>query len=72
MTTIDIRKQKEPIVDAIIFADTAAFAATKLVKARGYVFLASKYTEASDIATKQDAHNLIKALQKAIELGWWA
>jgi hypothetical protein len=26
---------------------------------------------ASAIATKQDAENLIKALQKAIELGWF-
>ena len=71
MTTIDIRKQKAPSVDAIIFADTAAFAATKLAKDRGYVFLASEYTEASYIATKQDAQNLIKALHKAINLGWW-
>lgn len=71
MATIDIRKQKESIIDTIMFADETALAATQLVKATGYAFLSSEYCKANDIATKQDAQNLIKALQKAIELGWW-
>lgn len=71
MVTIDIRKYKEQKIDVIEFADKAGFAATRLVKMHGYAFLASEHTTAS-ISSKAAAQNLIKALEKAIELGWWS
>ncbi len=72
MVTIDIRKHKEQKIDVIEFADKAGFAATRLVKMHGCAFLASEHTTASDISSKAAAQNLIKALEKAIELGWWS
>ena len=69
MVTIDIRKHKEQKIDVIEFADKVG-GATRLVKMHGYAFLASEHTTAS-ISSKAAAQNLIKALEKAIELGWW-
>lgn len=73
MSIIDIREQVE--VSNIIFADPTACAectAIKLDRCHGYARLIDQCGNgACAIATKQDAQNLIKALQKAIELGWW-
>ena len=68
---MDIHKEKKEDFKAIQFADPCACAATHIVNAKGYVFLASEYMSASDIATADDARNLIKALEKALVLGWW-
>lgn len=67
---IDIRDANTPEIDSIIFSnksDTDAFE----------LFLCGSCTEIRSeesfvhIDSKEDALNLIKALQKAIELGNW-
>ena len=73
MSTIDIRKYEPPEIDRIVFAEnkdsvytTIAYELTKehkrinIVDGDAYVIVTSK----------EHAENLIKALNKAIELGW--
>ena len=70
---IDIRTGATSIVDAIIYADVKD-------ERDGYKLRLDSemtYIESSDgtsifIDSKQDAENLIKALQKAIELDNWS
>lgn len=73
MSVFDVRKSGDNEVTRIQFADTSAGYGCSLVKdSEGDVTLVDYEDEwASTIATKQDAENLIKALQKAIELGWF-
>lgn len=73
MTTFDVRNTTNNEVTKIIFADAnAGYGCGLVVDWEGNVTLVD-YEEdgASTIATKQDAENLIKALQKTIDLGWF-
>ena len=73
MSTFDVRNTTDTEVIKIIFSDITSYCGCSLIKdSEGDVMLADYEDEvASYIATKQDAENLIKALQKAIELGWF-
>lgn len=73
MSTFDVRNTVDNEVTRIQFADPTAGCGCSLVKdSEGDVTLVDYEDDwASNIATKQDAENLIKALQKAIELGWF-
>lgn len=73
MPVFDVRNTKDNEVTKIAFADKTAGYGCSLVKdSEGDVTLVDYEDDwASNIATKQDAGNLIKALQKAIELGWF-
>ena len=78
MVTIDVRDVKEGVVTTIIFADSddSWITAVALVKEgvnSGVVGIQSDFgDETYKILNKEHAHNLIKALNKAIELGWLA
>ena len=70
MTTIDIRKEGQKAT-SIRFADfTLRDNVVKLSVFQGSVYINTDIGS-SRISSEEDAENLIKALQKAIELGWW-
>ena len=79
MAIIDIRDDDNG-TDIIKFSDAIGSRAVELQKSCGDVYINS-YDEITDhrqggghyviINSKTDAENLIKAIQKAIELGWW-
>ena len=73
MSTFDVRNTKDNEVVKITFADSNSGYGCSIAKnSYGDVTLFDCEEDwASSIATKQDAENLIKALQKAIELGWF-
>ena len=73
MSTFDVRNTKDNEVVKITFADKTAGYGCSLVKESegGVALVDCEDNFASYVATKQDAENLIKALQKAIELGWF-
>lgn len=76
MAMIDIRNIEQSEITKIEFADESEryHNAQFLVKGLdGAVEIESLDVEAGiTIASEEDAQNLIKALQKAIELGWWS
>lgn len=76
MTAIDIRKDVPLPVDTIVFADdNVAFDNIIQVSARSY-YGDTQVLEFWDVEQNsmrvdaRDVENLIKALQKAIDLGW--
>lgn len=73
MATIDIRDGLEVEIDTIKFSDKENYEDAAFLKKGSFVSVEA--AESGDwtycIATETDAQNLIKALQKAIELGWW-
>lgn len=75
MATIDIRNEDNEEVQVIVFGDEKSsggfWQANRLDNAEldGYFFI-SDSVESVVINSKDHAHNLIKALNKAIELGW--
>ena len=72
MSMIDIRQVEDSLINRIQFADAFnSIESDSISKNEGGVFIESDEYECMKLATKQDAENLIKALQKAIELGWW-
>lgn len=68
MTSIDIRKEQVDDIDEIIFADNDAYC---LIRTGGDIIdiydISEDYVQ---IVSKEHALNLIKALEKAIELEW--
>ena len=73
MATIDIRDGMDVEIDVIKFSDVETFEDVCYLKKTSFVAI---HTNAEGIEpvfidSKADAQNLIKALQKAIELGWW-
>lgn len=71
MTTIDIRKDSVEHIDEIVFYENCA-----LTPDNGTVDIKCKqgyYTQGSFycVECKEEAEDLIKALQKALELGWF-
>ena len=73
MAIFDVRNTKDNEVFKITFADgNLGYGCSIAKNSYGDVTLFDCEEDwASAIATKQDAENLIKALQKAIELGWF-
>jgi len=73
MATIDIRDGLEVEIDVIKFSDVKNFEDVCCLKKTSFVAIHTheESTEPVFIDSKKDAQNLIKALQKAIELGWW-
>lgn len=70
---IDIRNGTNSVVDAIIYADIKDERdGYKLVLDSEMTHIVSSDGTSIFIDTKEDAENLIKALQKAIELGNWS
>lgn len=70
---IDIRSGTTSMVDSIIYADIKDERdAYKLVLDSEMTRIVSSDGTNIFIDTKEDAENLIKALQKAIELGNWS
>ena len=72
MATIDVRDEVEDVVQVIKFSDSYA---THLVgegigKEGSFVMLYDDNDDYVVVNDKQHALNLIKALNKAIELGW--
>lgn len=73
MATIDIRKQEGQVVTEIVFSDNNHNACT-LKNAWNTVAIESKNGHCAVrlvITNKEDAENLILALKKSIELGWF-
>lgn len=70
MATIDIRKEQDSEIDLIKFSSDNLF--QSITKGRyGVYFCDSDGDAVGCIDAEEDAKNLIKALEKAIELGWW-
>ena len=70
MTTIDIRKGDQETITEIVFHDDCSLTKnvnTADIKCGEGVGYAAHYS----IEYKEEAENLIKALQKALELGWF-
>lgn len=67
---IDIRKECMSEIDKIIFAEFIKNSNAMILRKVKSIWITSETSEVS-IASKEDAENLIKALQKAIELNWW-
>jgi len=82
MRSIDIRTSKEEVVTIIKFADGDDYESVvelQLIPENDCVYLNSsgearqRDGECTNVVldSKEDAQNLIKALESAIELGWW-
>lgn len=73
MITIDIRKQCNEETRRIRFSDSSGSIENAELLQR-YIDVVGINSEDREIflTSKEDAENLIKALQKAIELGWWS
>jgi len=82
MLSIDVRSTKEEVVTIIQFAegeDCKSVVELQFIPENECVYLNSseeaRYRDGDGtnviLDTKEDALHLIKALQKAIELGWW-
>jgi len=74
MSTIDIRNDKvDDVVDCILFADPSEdnYAAFELIYRFGEVYIRDDEKTMVLIETKTNSENLIKALTKAIHLGWF-
>ena len=70
LTTIDIRKDSVETIDKIVFYDNCALTLdddTVDIKCEQGYTQGSYYC----VEFKDEAENLIKALQKALELGWF-
>lgn len=74
MATIDIRDVTDAEIDVIKFSDVKGNEDVCFLKKNTFVSIET--AEENDwnyyIDSKEDAQNLIKALEKAIELGWWS
>ena len=71
MATIDIRNEEKQVVTEIVFSDVELCASSIMQHPIG-IFITNQHRSASSkIANKEDAENLILALKKAIELGWF-
>ena len=72
MASIDIRVNSKEEITNIEFADSMENNAYILTKYTGYAGIQIENEDFGvEISSKEDAQNLIKALEKAIELGWW-
>lgn len=74
MTTIDIRNVCEQQIEEIQFADEGDYYNVQFLireDENNNVTIKANHAEPLVIESKEDAENLIKALQKAMELGWW-
>lgn len=81
MNIIDVRKDEQDPVSIITFAEGGAYSSAVEVNCVGgcvFINSAGEVTagrggdnEYCEIDTKEDALHLIKALEKALELGWW-
>lgn len=67
---IDIRHRVNDEIDSITFAGFSGSDAAGLQKLGSSVEIQSE-DAALTIGCVEDARNLIKALQKALELNWW-
>lgn len=70
MASIDVRKDTKTKISKIQFSDSMYGCAYYLDSNGGHA-VTIQGACAVYIASKEDAQNLIKALEKAIELGWW-
>lgn len=77
MSTIDVRGEVEDVVDTIVFAETHGRASGRENVPLAYCLTCDKSTvvirdtmEYVLVNDKERALHLIKALNKAIELGW--
>ena len=74
MATIDIRDGMDAEIDTIKFSDKENSEDAAYLRKGSFVSISTYYEEDTGpvfIDSETDAKNLIKALQKAIELGWW-
>ena len=71
---IDIREYDNSLIEEILFAEKEEarpeIATILLHSGEGKVYIVSQQAYVA-VLTKQDVKNLIKALNKAIELGWF-
>lgn len=74
MATLDIRFDGEQTVDTILFASSDDIGADKLTLDVWHngkrIIISDAYSESCVNVQPEDVHNLIKALQKAVLLGW--
>jgi len=69
---IDVREDKELEITEIVFADKFEYNINAIyLPGSGKVRVSNSYSTGSMIGSKEDALNLIKALNKAIDLGWF-
>ena len=73
MASIDIRVNGEENITKIEFSDSMGVGVNAyfLDACGGNGVTIDDDDTCVNIASKEDAQNLIKALEKAIELGWW-
>ena len=77
MTSIDIRNESSGEITQIVFANSSEneYNCSALVKLPKEVYVVSDCTEWTEremrIMCKEDAINLIKAVERAIQLGWF-
>ena len=75
MSTLDIRTQSDEPVDTIIVGDSDinCISTVNIIKERNkYItFTCNERTIALSILTEQHARDIIKGIEKAIELGWF-
>lgn len=70
MATFDVRNTEDAVIDTILFADADCQMATRIVRELDNVNIQSDFSDESICVAGRDIPALIKALQKAIELGW--
>ena len=76
MSTYDVRSNNEEVIDEIVFAEKYCGGSQAFRICQDWSSTHEKYIVISDgcdftiINSKEHALNLIKALNKAIELGW--
>jgi hypothetical protein len=80
MATIDIRNEQLGKIDKIVFANDSGLSESNwavnlsLIEGdnhfRGYIRISAEADNNSVGLRRADVENLIKALQKAVELGW--
>jgi hypothetical protein len=72
MATIDIRDVEDTEINIIKFSDKTNGEDACYLKRGSFVSIDTELSEnCIFIDTETDAKNLIKALEKAIKLGWW-
>lgn len=75
MSSFDVRTSTPDEIDVIVFADThASYSIADRLEKRPRTSVIAIVDEQDDhlyIGSKEDALNLIKALNKAIELNWF-
>lgn len=68
MSSFDVRQGEVEQIDYIVYSDDCAI----ILNEHGRPYIKSDdHGDIVTIGSQQEALNLIKAIKKALELGWW-